>query len=140
MKPVAELKDRLKEALDIRKKKAADLAKDLDIPKSAISQYLSGSSKKMDSIRMYQICVYLDVAEAWLMGADVPMERPKMNKATPEEAKKSDANADITDRILKDEDFRNLVLMLNKLDEKQLVDAQTLLKLSFKNTFNKDEK
>ena len=64
--PIAELKDRLQEAMNLRKKKAADLANDLEIPKSALSQYLSGKSKNMDSVRMYRLCVYLNVNEAWM--------------------------------------------------------------------------
>lgn len=71
----AKLKDRLKIALDLREKKAADLSKDLKIPKSAISQYLSGNRTIKDSRRLFAIAEYLDVSEAWLMGFDVPMER-----------------------------------------------------------------
>lgn len=70
-----ELKYRLKEALELREKKSVDLVKDLNIPKSAVSQYLSGRSQKMDSDRMHAICVYLDVSEPWMMGYDVQMER-----------------------------------------------------------------
>ena len=57
------LKDRLYEAMAIRGKKAVDLTRDLKIPKSAISQYLSGKSQNMDSERLYKIALYLDVAE-----------------------------------------------------------------------------
>lgn len=71
------LKHRLHEALTMRNKKAVDLSRDLKIPKSAISQYLSGKSQNMDSGRLYSICRYLDVNEAWIMGFDVPMEREK---------------------------------------------------------------
>lgn len=71
----AELKDRLQYALDLREKKAVDLSKDLNIPKSAISQYLSGRSQKMDTKRLYSICNYLDVSEPWMLGFDVPMDR-----------------------------------------------------------------
>ena len=70
-----ELKDRLQTALDLREKKAVDLARDLKIPKSAISQYLSGNRTIKDSKRLYLIAEYLGVSEAWLMGFDVPMER-----------------------------------------------------------------
>ena len=66
------LKDRLNETLALRGKKAVDLMKDLDIPKSAVSQYLSGKSQNMDADRLQKIAVYLDVSEAWLMGFDVP--------------------------------------------------------------------
>lgn len=68
------LKNRLYEAMTIRGKKAADLARDLQIPKSAVSQYLSGKSQNMDSERLYAIAKYLDVDEPWLMGFDVPMK------------------------------------------------------------------
>ena len=74
------LKDRLYEAMTIRGKKAVDLVKDLEIPKSAVSQYLSGKSQNMDSERLYVIAKYLDVDEPWLLGYDVPMERPAETK------------------------------------------------------------
>lgn len=96
--PIAELKDRLKEAMNLREKKAADLANDLEIPKSALSQYLSGKSKNMDSVRMYRLCVYLNVNEAWMMGYDAPMERPK-------EQKNNDIMSDIIVRLKTDEGF-----------------------------------
>lgn len=68
------LKYRLYEAMTIRGKKAVDLTKDLGIPKSAVSQYLSGKSQNMDSERLYAIAKYLDVDEPWLLGYDVPMK------------------------------------------------------------------
>ena len=68
------LKSRLCEAMTIRGKKAVDLTRDLKIPKSAVSQYLSGKSQKMDSERLYAIAKYLDVDEPWLLGYDVPMK------------------------------------------------------------------
>lgn len=68
------LKNRLYEAMTIRGKKAVDLTRDLQIPKSAVSQYLSGKSQKMDSERLYAIAKYLDVDEPWLLGFDVPMK------------------------------------------------------------------
>ena len=110
--PIAELKDRLQEAMNLRKKKAADLANDLEIPKSAISQYLSGKSKNMDSVRMYRLCVYLNVNEAWMMGFDVPMERPK--------EKNNDIMSDIIVRLRTDEEFFKVVETLNSLDKEQL--------------------
>lgn len=110
--PIAELKDRLQEAMNLRKKKAADLANDLEIPKSALSQYLSGKSKNMDSVRMYRLCVYLNVNEAWMMGFDVPMERPK--------EKNNDIMSDIIVRLRTDEGFFEVVETLNSLDKEQL--------------------
>lgn len=75
MKEKAELKDRLQYALDLREKKPVDLANNLKIPKSSISHYLAGTREIKDSRRLGAIAKYLDVAEAWLMGYDVPMER-----------------------------------------------------------------
>lgn len=111
--PIAELKDRLQEAMNLRKKKAADLENDLEIPKSALSQYLSGKSKNMDSVRMYRLCVYLNVNEAWMMGFDVPMERPK-------EQKNNDIMSDIIVRLRTDEGFFEVVETLNSLGKEQL--------------------
>ena len=73
------LKDRMNEALILRCKKAADLTKDLNIPKSAISQYLSGKSQNMDTDRLQKIAAYLKVNEPWLLGYDVPMEISEEN-------------------------------------------------------------
>ena len=44
------------------------------IPKSAISQYISGAFEPKQD-RIYLIAKALDVSEAWLMGYDVPMDR-----------------------------------------------------------------
>lgn len=115
----AELKDRLQEALRIREKKAVDLVRDLDIPKSAISQYLSGKSQNMDSKRMYAICKYLDISEPWLMGYDVPMER-KMEKI-------NDAITDIVVRMRTDSEFLSVVEALNSLDAEQLQSMKQML-------------
>jgi transcriptional regulator with XRE-family HTH domain len=79
------LKYRLYEAMAAKGKKAVDLTRDLQIPKSAISQYLSGKSQNMDSERLYKIAHYLDVSEPWLMGYDVPRERtPETKKPAPD--------------------------------------------------------
>lgn len=104
----SELKDRLQEALYIRDKKAVDLVRDLKIPKSAISQYLSGKSQNMDSERLHSICKYLDVSEPWLLGFDVPMDRVI--------EKKADTIADVVLRMKTDLEFLSLVETLNNLD------------------------
>lgn len=108
----AELKDRLKEALEIREKKAVDLVRDLKIPKSAVSQYLSGKSQNMDSERLYLICKYLNVSEPWMMGYDIPMERNT--------EKKNNAIADIVVRLRTDVEFFSLVESLNGLDVEKI--------------------
>ncbi len=108
----AELKDRLKEALEIREKKAVDLVRDLKIPKSAVSQYMSGKSQNMDSERLYLICKYLNVSEPWMMGYEVPMERNT--------EKKNNAIADIVVRLRTDVEFFSLVESLNEMDAEKV--------------------
>ena len=95
----ADMKDRLRAALEIREKKAVDLSRDLKIPKSAISQYLSGHRIIKDSKRLFVIAEYLDVSEAWLMGFDVPMER----------IKKDDTQKDIVERNEMSESTKALI-------------------------------
>lgn len=66
--------NRLKKAMQIRDIKASELSEKANIPKSAISQYLSGLYEaKQKSI--FKLASVLDVSEAWLMGLDVPMQR-----------------------------------------------------------------
>lgn len=65
---------RLQKAMDIRGIKAVELSEKANIPKSAISQYLSGLYEaKQKSI--FKLANALNVSEAWLMGLDVPMEK-----------------------------------------------------------------
>jgi repressor LexA len=66
--------DRIGKALSIRGMRQIDLSEKTGIPKSAISQYCSGSFKPKQQ-RLFLIAKALDVDEAWLMGLDVPMER-----------------------------------------------------------------
>lgn len=64
----------MKEALEIRNMKQADLVEKTGIGKSSISTYLTGSYEPKQR-NIYKIAKALDVNEAWLMGNDVPMER-----------------------------------------------------------------
>lgn len=68
------LKDRLRLAMDLKDMRAIELSEKTRIPKSAISQYLSGYAKPKQD-RIYLIAKALDINEVWLMGYDVPMER-----------------------------------------------------------------
>lgn len=115
-----EMKNRLQQALSLREKKPVDLAKDLNIPKSAVSQYLSGKSKNMPSKRLYAIAKYLDVSEAWLMGYDVPMGRTDVQK-------NNDIIVDIVMRMRTDSNFLSLVETLNGLEEEKLASVQQMI-------------
>lgn len=66
--------NRLKEAMLIKGLRQSDLSEKTGIVKSAISQYLSGKvTPKQDKI--FLLSEALSVSPAWLMGADVPMEK-----------------------------------------------------------------
>lgn len=65
---------RMKEGMELRKIKQSELAEKTGISKGALSSYLSGRYLPKQN-NMYLIANALNVSEAWLMGADVPMER-----------------------------------------------------------------
>lgn len=69
--------ERLRTALNAKRISATELSRLTKIPKSAISQYLSGAFKPKQT-RIYILAQALNVSEAWLMGFDVPT-----NKTTP---------------------------------------------------------
>ena len=72
-KPVKEIKDRLRLALSKRDVSPKELSDKTGIPKSSISQYMSGYTKPKQD-RIFLICKALNINEAWLLGYDVPMD------------------------------------------------------------------
>lgn len=66
--------NRIKQALEIRNMKQADLVRLTGIGKSSISTYISGDYEPKQK-NIYKIAAALNVNEAWLMGLDVPMEK-----------------------------------------------------------------
>ena len=75
---------RIKKALKIKGMRQSELCKLANIPKSSLSQYLSGDFEPKQD-RIYLIAKALNVSEAWLMGFDVPMER-QVKKNSPSES------------------------------------------------------
>lgn len=73
---------RIKQALEIKGMKQSDLRRITNIPKSSMSQYMSGDYEPKQD-RIHLIAKALNVSEAWLMGYDVPMER-QAKKASPD--------------------------------------------------------
>lgn len=65
---------RLKKAMTLRNIKAEELSKKANVPKSAISQYLSGMYEAKQKT-IYKLSNALDVSPSWLIGLDVPMEK-----------------------------------------------------------------
>ena len=85
---VATCAERIKKALYIKGMKQSDLCRLTKIPKSALSQYISGAFEPKQD-RIYLMAQALNVSEAWLMGLDVPMER-QVKKASPSESNLSE--------------------------------------------------
>ena len=104
-----ELRDRLREAMEMRGFRAVDLVEATGIPKGTISYYLSGKTEpKAD--RLYIIAQTLDISEAWLLGYDVPMRRS-------DDQKKNDQLAKLIVKLRTDENFYNMVATLADLPE-----------------------
>ena len=116
------LKERLKEGMDMRGMKAADLCAKTGIPKSAMSYYLAGKSEPKDD-RIFLISQALDVEEPWLMGYDVPMIKRSI------EQKMDDAQIDIANKFYNNPEFNYAVSLLDKLNPDQFSQVTALMKL-----------
>lgn len=64
--------------------RAAELCRRTGISKSTMSAYINGRNAP-NANRLHLIAVALDVQEAWLLGYNVPMERPVREDATAQE-------------------------------------------------------
>lgn len=124
-----EMRARLREAMNLRNMRAVDICEKTNIPKSAISYYLSGKSEPK-SDRIFLLSKALNVSEPWLMGYNVSMERT-------EEQKKNDAKIDIVTRIYDDPVFLEAVMLLDKLNPEQLNNITSLAELLCKEPINK---
>jgi transcriptional regulator with XRE-family HTH domain len=101
---------RLARALAIRGMKQSELCEKTKIPKSAISQYLSGSFEPKQD-RLHVIAQALNVDPVWLMGFDVPME--KVNETSPSELQLTEGDKMILEvfRLIPEEQQRAFLEM-----------------------------
>ena len=102
---------RLQEAMDMRGMKQADLAKATDLARGTISNYLK-SKYEPKSTAVNKLAKALNVSEMWLWGYDLPMERS-------EGQKKNDQLVELVTRLRRDEEFAEMVKMLNDLKPEQ---------------------
>jgi transcriptional regulator with XRE-family HTH domain len=116
---VAELRDRLQQALNRKGWKAVDLVERTGVPKGAVSYYLAGKSKPKTD-RLYIIAQALDVSEAWLLGYDVSMART-------DDQKKNDQLAKLVVKLRTDEGFFKTVCALAELTEDQYHSIELLV-------------
>ena len=116
---IADASDRLKEALRLRNMKQAELAELTVISKQSINCYVSGRYEPKQEA-LYKMGRALDVAEMWLAGYDIPMERPK-------EQKNNDALSDIVVMLRTDEEFFSIVDKISKMDPEKRKSLNALL-------------
>jgi transcriptional regulator with XRE-family HTH domain len=115
----AELKDRLREAMERRGMRAVDLVESTGIPKGTISYYLSGKTEpKAD--RLYILAQVLNVSEAWLLGYNVAMART-------DNQKRNDQLAKLIAKLRTDEKFFNTVATLAELSESKYRGVEQLI-------------
>ena len=87
---MSEMNVRMRQALQRKGMKQAELADKTGIDKGQISSYLSGKYKpKQENLSL--LAAALDVSEYWLMGLDVPMEREGSEEAVREQKKRFEA-------------------------------------------------
>lgn len=119
MNNTAELKDRLREAMQLRGLRPIDLSDQTGVPKGAISYYLAGRTQPK-SDRVYTISAALQISEAWLLGYDVSMERS-------EEQKKNDQLAQLIVRLRTEPELLQAALDLAALQGEQFATVQRML-------------
>ena len=106
--------ERLKEAMSIRGITQSELCELTGIPKSAMSQYISGAFKPKQQ-RTFFIAKALNVSETWLLGYDVPMEKlPSIDFDVPDENDKKLPKISIS------EFKKRIITLLKSLDENLL--------------------
>ena len=105
------IRNRIREALQIRNMKQVELSEKTGIAKGTINNWLNNryQPKQTPLVKMAKA---LDVSELWLAGYDVPMERPV-------EQKKSDELAQLIHSMRKDDDLKNLFLSICSLTGEQ---------------------
>lgn len=99
----AEIKDRIREAMESRELTQSELSEKAKIDKGQLSSYLSGKYKPRQR-NIEALAKTLNVDEAWLMGFDSPME-PQLANVSNENRFNSD-------------DERTLILSYRKLNDK----------------------
>lgn len=101
---------RIKKALSIRGMKQSEICEKTKIPKSALSEYISGAYEPKQD-RLFLIAQALEVDPVWLMGFDVPMEKEK--KIPPSELSLTEGEQTMLELFrLVPEDKQKLVLQM----------------------------
>ena len=113
------IRNRIREALQIRNMKQVELSEKTGIAKGTINNWLNNryQPKQTPLVKMAKA---LDVSELWLAGYDVPMERPVAQK-------KSDELAQLIHSMRKDEELKNLFISICSLTGEQRKTIKSLV-------------
>ena len=113
------IRNRIREALQIRNMKQVELSEKTGIAKGTINNWLNNryQPKQTPLVKMAKA---LDVSELWLAGYDVPMNRPV-------EQKKSDELAQLIHSMRKDEELKNLFISICSLTGEQRKTIKSLV-------------
>ena len=109
---------RISKALSIRGMKQSELCEKTKIPKSAISQYISGTFEPKQD-RLFLIAQVLDVDPVWIMGFDVPMEKEQTKEKNPSEPKLTEVE-------------KLMLELFRKIPEEKQAEALDLLRAALK--------
>jgi transcriptional regulator with XRE-family HTH domain len=116
---VARTADRLREAMTAAGKTQADLMRETELNRSAISRYLSGDYEPKQRA-VAKLAVALDVSEMWLWGYDVPRERTAAQK-------KNDDLVQVVAKLRNDPDFYEVVSILARLQPAEYTSIKQIL-------------
>lgn len=119
-----ERKNRIAEALNLRNMKQVELVEKSGVKKTSISSYISQRWQPKQKALM-AMAKALDVSELWLAGYDVPIERPI-------EQKKADELVNIIHLLRKNDNLKNLLISISKLNPAQYSIVENMV-----NEFNK---
>ena len=117
---VEDFKDRFNKALSIRNIRPVELYEKTGISESTISQYRSGYSKPKEK-KLTILADALDVNAVWLMGLDVPMEKPDFDLVIAGES-------DDPDLIVEIEKAKDLYRMYTKVSPEVQQAVELMLK------------
>ena len=113
------VRNRIREALQIRNMKQVELAEKTGIAKGTINNWLNNRYQPKQKA-LLKLAKVLDVSELWLAGYDVPMERGEARE-------KADELAQLISKIRKNEGLKNLFISICNLSEEQRRTIETLV-------------
>lgn len=121
--PIEKCASRIRKALSIRDMRQYELCEKTKIPKSAMSQYVSGAFEPKQD-RVFLIARALDVDPVWLMGYDVPMEtkeEPVIKVESPSEPQLTGVDKELFELLKRiPEDKKRMFLQLGRVFEENL--------------------